>query len=67
MLSFSSFGLSKFFQAARLAAEVPKRGLVISHNLDQVIQEVLDFIVRDYILSWYSDIAKDPHIIQKIE
>ncbi|XP_057312986.1 sorting nexin-25-like [Hydractinia symbiolongicarpus] len=33
--------------------------LVISKDLDKVVQEVIDLTIRDYCLSWFSDIGKD--------
>ncbi|XP_078326313.1 sorting nexin-25-like isoform X2 [Crassostrea virginica] len=33
--------------------------VVISRNVDSALQEVLDLVTRDYIMSWYSDLSKD--------
>lgn len=33
--------------------------LVISKDLDKTIQSVIDLIIRDFCLSWFSDIGKD--------
>ncbi|CAH1778459.1 unnamed protein product [Owenia fusiformis] len=40
---------------------VPK--VVISSNLDVAIQEVLDYILRDYVLTWYKDLSIDQHLL----
>ncbi|KAJ8298069.1 hypothetical protein KUTeg_024600 [Tegillarca granosa] len=36
----------------------PKK-VVISRNIDLAIQEVMDLIVRDFILTWYRDLSRD--------
>ncbi|XP_061183627.1 sorting nexin-25-like [Saccostrea echinata] len=33
--------------------------VVITRNVDGALQEVLDLIMRDYIMSWYADLSKD--------
>ncbi|XP_019739796.1 sorting nexin-25 [Hippocampus comes] len=35
------------------------RRVVVSHNLDKVLKEVLDYAYRDYILSWYIPLSRD--------
>eukprot|EP00111_Clytia_hemisphaerica_P018148 TCONS_00053694-protein len=36
-----------------------KQRLVVSKELDKTLQSVIDFIVRDFCLSWFRDIGKD--------
>ncbi|XP_052278175.1 sorting nexin-25-like isoform X2 [Dreissena polymorpha] len=36
----------------------PKK-VVISRNMDLALQEVIDLLLRDYILSWYKGLSKD--------
>ncbi|KAK3099373.1 hypothetical protein FSP39_003500 [Pinctada imbricata] len=36
-----------------------KKVVVITRNIDIAIQEVIDLVVRDYILTWYTDLSKD--------
>ncbi|XP_077465835.1 sorting nexin-25-like [Stigmatopora argus] len=35
------------------------RRVVVSHNLDKALKEVLDYAYRDYILSWYIPLSLD--------
>ncbi|XP_061691424.1 sorting nexin-25 [Syngnathoides biaculeatus] len=35
------------------------RRVVVSHNLDKALKEVLDYAYRDYILSWYIPLSRD--------
>ncbi len=37
----------------------PERKVVISVNMDAVIQELFDLVVRDYVMSWYTTLGKD--------
>ncbi|XP_054648308.1 sorting nexin-25 isoform X1 [Dunckerocampus dactyliophorus] len=35
------------------------RRVVMSHNVDKALKEVLDYAYRDYILSWYIPLSRD--------
>ncbi|CAM9170096.1 unnamed protein product [Lampetra planeri] len=35
------------------------RRVVVSHNVDKALKEVLDYAYRDYILSWYVPLSRD--------
>ena len=41
---------------------------IISRNVDAAIQDIMDLTIRDYIMTWYSELAKDterfPHIVE---
>ena len=39
--------------------KVPQRKIVMSVNLDMVIHSIFDLVMRDYVMSWYTTIAKD--------
>lgn len=39
-----------------------KRPVLISHNVDDVIDEILNYLMRDFILSWYTYIVKQPDV-----
>ncbi|XP_022086183.1 sorting nexin-25-like isoform X2 [Acanthaster planci] len=35
------------------------RGTVISRNLDKAVKEVFDMVVKDFVMSWYSNLGQD--------
>ncbi|XP_041357035.1 sorting nexin-25-like isoform X2 [Gigantopelta aegis] len=39
------------------------RKVIISRNLDNTIQEVLDLVIQDFIISWYRNLGKDQHAL----
>ncbi|KAL3879426.1 hypothetical protein ACJMK2_031724 [Sinanodonta woodiana] len=43
---------------AEMHPDFPKK-VVISHNMDLAIQEVLNLIIRDFVLSWFQDLSRD--------
>lgn len=47
------------FQELRGNFSVPERKTVTTKNLDLAIQEIVDLVTRDYVLSWYRDLGKD--------
>ncbi|XP_074649963.1 sorting nexin-25-like [Tubulanus polymorphus] len=44
-----------------------KHNVVISHNLDATIQEIMDLVLRDFVQSWYSDVGKNQFILDHIK
>ena len=38
----------------------------VSANLDVALQELMDFVSRDYIMSWYKDLCKDDEYFQHL-
>ena len=40
----------------------------MSRNVDAAIEELMDFTIRDYIMTWFSELSKDrekfPHIVK---
>ncbi|XP_048774013.1 sorting nexin-25-like [Ostrea edulis] len=47
------------FMEKRYEKKLETKKVVITRNVDGALQEVLDLIMRDYIMSWYSDLSKD--------
>ncbi|KAF7987405.1 hypothetical protein HCN44_003167 [Aphidius gifuensis] len=37
-----------------------------SHIIDESLQEILDFIIRDFIESWYNDLTNDDEFIKSV-
>lgn len=50
--------LEKLMELQAEKKSKPKK-VVISRNIDLAIQEVMDFVVRDFILTWYKDLSRD--------
>lgn len=51
--------LISVLQEKRYEKKSDIKKVVISRNVDSALQEVLDLVTRDYIMSWYSDLSKD--------
>jgi hypothetical protein len=49
-------------QEKRYERKQETKKVVITRNVDGALQEVLDLIMRDYIMSWYSDLSKDHEV-----
>ncbi|KAH9513960.1 sorting nexin 25 [Bulinus truncatus] len=43
------------------------RKVVISRNLDNIVQDVINLICQNYILSWYEPITKDQTFIKQVQ
>ena len=43
----------------RRSTKPMQRKIVMSVNLDLVIHSIFDLVMRDYVMSWYTVIAKD--------
>ncbi|KAH9513971.1 hypothetical protein Btru_031869 [Bulinus truncatus] len=43
------------------------RKVVISRNLDNIVQDVINLICQNYILSWYEPITKDRTFIKQVQ
>ena len=50
----------------RSSFEPPERNVVTSINLDLTLQEVMDLVTRDYVMSWYNDLGKDSDRFKQI-
>lgn len=44
-------------------SEVNSKKIVTTKNLDSAIQELIDLIVKDFVISWYKDFGKDDQLI----
>ncbi|XP_033631880.1 sorting nexin-25-like isoform X1 [Asterias rubens] len=38
------------------------RGLVVSRNMDKAIKEVFDLIMKDFVMSWYTQLGQDTDV-----
>lgn len=39
--------------------DLKKKQIVVSRKIDDVLSDLFDLICQDFILTWYSDLAKD--------
>ena len=47
------------WQEIRETYQPPQKKVVTSRNLDLAIQELMDYVIRDYVFSWYQTLGKD--------
>ena len=40
------------------------QNVVISRNMDLELQDVIDLLMRDFILTWYQDLSRDRDSLQ---
>ncbi|KAK0043037.1 sorting nexin-25 [Biomphalaria pfeifferi] len=52
---------------SRNAEQPQPRKVVISHNLDNVLQDVIDLLCRHYILVWYQSISEDQAFVKHVQ
>ncbi|XP_050417807.2 sorting nexin-25 isoform X2 [Patella vulgata] len=55
-VSYTSCLIQKMMEQNGKTGDVSRK-LVISRNIDNIIQEVLDLCTQDFILTWYTDIS----------
>ncbi|ESO93906.1 hypothetical protein LOTGIDRAFT_228630 [Lottia gigantea] len=55
-ISFFSALIEKMIEKDQLKPDAVRK-VVISRNIDNIIQEVLDLFTQDFILSWYKDLS----------
>ena len=46
-------------QEARSSTTLDPKKVVFSKNVDLVIQEIMDYVTRDYVMNWYLPLGKD--------
>ena len=46
-------------QEARTGQKPGPKKVVISRNMDLILQEVIDLLLRDYVRSWYKGLSRD--------
>ncbi|KAM9849469.1 sorting nexin-25 [Aulostomus maculatus] len=56
-LEFFNKLMARFLVPAQESSQC--RRVVVSHNVDKALKEVLDYAYRDYILSWYIPLSRD--------
>ncbi|XP_052089463.1 sorting nexin-25-like isoform X1 [Mytilus californianus] len=50
--------LEKMMEKKSETLEEQKK-VVVSRNIDNAVREVMDFVIRDFILSWYTELSVD--------
>lgn len=54
--------LEKMMEKKSEQYEEQKR-VVVSRNIDDAVREVMDHVIQDFVLAWYTDISKDQHTV----
>lgn len=53
-------------QTKKAACQVNPKKIVTTRNLDLAIQELMDLIINDFVISWYKDFGKDNQLIASL-
>lgn len=40
-----------------------QKRVVVSRNIDDAVREVMDHVIQDFVLAWYTDISKDQQTV----
>lgn len=50
----------------KAACQINPKKIVTTRNLDLAIQELMDLIINDFVISWYKDFGKDNQLIASL-
>ena len=52
-----------YLQEKKSEQHEEQKRVVVSRNIDDAVREVMDHVIQDFVLAWYTDISKDQHTV----